>query len=361
MPSAVQPPSVGGKLSYDEAVRSIYAAGHKPEPWPAIVNCLAEVTGVAEVRAIIRRASGVVLGWSSAGQDGAIIADVPAWLANDPFSDRPLPVAAVTSADPARAHLPSSFGAQPAGVLGVDLLRSGAASVRLRLFRPGPDANFSGREQRLLNALAGHITAALDLRDQTETSRLQARIYESVMEYVHIGLVIVDGERAITYSNKAAQALLESKDGVHSVNGRLEASYAADTRELQELIGAALAQPGIPFGRALPRPSAQRDLITICRSASGLIGKAHEFPNYVAVFLRDMEARSAMSADVLCRVYGLTATEVRLSTELARGCSMEDAAKRLGVRLTTARAHLRSIFSKTGVTRQSELIRLLLI
>lgn len=46
--------------------------------------------------------------------------------------------------------------------------------------------------------------------------------------------------------------------------------------------------------------------------------------------------------------------------QLTHGLTLEEAAKALGIRLNTARAHLRSIFSKTGARRQSELVRFFL-
>ena len=45
---------------------------------------------------------------------------------------------------------------------------------------------------------------------------------------------------------------------------------------------------------------------------------------------------------------------------LAAGLSLEDAASSLDISRNTARAHLRSIFSKSGITRQTELVRLML-
>ena len=39
---------------------------------------------------------------------------------------------------------------------------------------------------------------------------------------------------------------------------------------------------------------------------------------------------------------------------------LEEAAEALNIRRNTARAHLRSIFSKTGVRRQTELVRIML-
>lgn len=60
------------------------------------------------------------------------------------------------------------------------------------------------------------------------------------------------------------------------------------------------------------------------------------------------------------QVFGFTPSEAALAMELANGLSLEDAAQSLGIRRNTARAHLRAIFSKTGVRRQTELVRLIL-
>ena len=45
---------------------------------------------------------------------------------------------------------------------------------------------------------------------------------------------------------------------------------------------------------------------------------------------------------------------------LADGLSLDEASEALGMSRNTARTHLRSIFSKTGVSRQTLLVRLIL-
>jgi DNA-binding CsgD family transcriptional regulator len=80
----------------------------------------------------------------------------------------------------------------------------------------------------------------------------------------------------------------------------------------------------------------------------------------VAIFITGLDVKSPMDAPVFAEFYGLTPAEARLTNLLAGGASLKDASDQLGVRLSTVRSHLKSIFSKTGVTRQSELVRLFL-
>ena len=78
------------------------------------------------------------------------------------------------------------------------------------------------------------------------------------------------------------------------------------------------------------------------------------------VYIRDAAGKSLASSTVAKQLFNLTPAETALALELTNGLSLEEAAEALGIRRNTARAHLRSIFSKTGVRRQTELVRIML-
>lgn len=61
------------------------------------------------------------------------------------------------------------------------------------------------------------------------------------------------------------------------------------------------------------------------------------------------------------RHYGLTAQETRLVEALANGATPEEAAAEFDVSIATIRKHIQSIFIKTGVRRQIDLVRLALL
>jgi DNA-binding CsgD family transcriptional regulator len=60
------------------------------------------------------------------------------------------------------------------------------------------------------------------------------------------------------------------------------------------------------------------------------------------------------------RLFGLTDAEFRVMAALTLGQTVEQVAAAHGVRVSTVRAQVRSIFEKTGVHRQAELVRLAL-
>jgi DNA-binding CsgD family transcriptional regulator len=58
--------------------------------------------------------------------------------------------------------------------------------------------------------------------------------------------------------------------------------------------------------------------------------------------------------------FGLTKAEARLALYLAEGSSLASAAQTFGVKLTTIRSQLQQVFAKTGTSRQTELVAMLL-
>jgi DNA-binding CsgD family transcriptional regulator len=78
------------------------------------------------------------------------------------------------------------------------------------------------------------------------------------------------------------------------------------------------------------------------------------------VYIRDAVAVSQVDYRIAKELFNFTPAETALAYHLANGRSLEEAAEALNIMRNTARAHLRSMFSKTGASRQAELVRVLL-
>ncbi|HEV7481251.1 MAG TPA: helix-turn-helix transcriptional regulator, partial [Roseiarcus sp.] len=73
----------------------------------------------------------------------------------------------------------------------------------------------------------------------------------------------------------------------------------------------------------------------------------------------DLDARFSADGSVLAKAFGLTPAEARLAVRFLAEESLEAAAVGLGISIDTARNQLKSIYQKTGVRRQGEIIALL--
>jgi DNA-binding CsgD family transcriptional regulator len=65
------------------------------------------------------------------------------------------------------------------------------------------------------------------------------------------------------------------------------------------------------------------------------------------------------SAKVLQDLFDLTPAEARVAHGIAAGKTVHDLAREAGLALGTIRQQLKSVFSKTGVSRQADLVALL--
>jgi DNA-binding CsgD family transcriptional regulator len=69
--------------------------------------------------------------------------------------------------------------------------------------------------------------------------------------------------------------------------------------------------------------------------------------------------RPRIQHDLVRDLFALTDREVDVAALLAEGLTPQEIARRLGVQIGTARNHLKSVFEKTGTSRQAELVALL--
>lgn len=80
---------------------------------------------------------------------------------------------------------------------------------------------------------------------------------------------------------------------------------------------------------------------------------------WTALLISETARDLAPLAPILEEHFALTPSEARLALQLARGEGVQSAAEVLGLSVHTARSYLKTIFSKLGVSRQADVVRLI--
>ena len=80
----------------------------------------------------------------------------------------------------------------------------------------------------------------------------------------------------------------------------------------------------------------------------------------ILLMVAEVANAAVPNADLLRLLFDLTPAEARMTRLFLEGSSIQQTAKSLRISAATARAHLKSVYGKTGVGRQAELMRLLL-
>ena len=150
--------------------------------------------------------------------------------------------------------------------------------------------------------------------------------------------------------------------GVTISNRKLRASTRDGDRLLQRLIAIAAANKP-------PHESPPLDAVAIPRrngrplvvQGAPLVNSARDlFQQARAILIiRDLDNRKEPDDFLLRELFALTPAEIRLAKAIAGGRKLAEVARLLGVSTETARAHLKSVFAKSGAHSQSELSVLL--
>lgn len=205
-----------------------------------------------------------------------------------------------------------------------------------------------------LDQLRPHLARALTLASDLEQGRVRDIVETLSIAGYDAAIVSTDGRPLAV--NAGFERIAESTYRVTAE--RLQFRDADLDRQLVRVLKMFASVPGVgasviaahlaggePFViHMIPLPGTRIGLVD--RQAVALIaasGANRRFPQ----------------SDALRLLFDLTPAEERLCRILAEGHSIAEAARLLGTRPATCRVHLRSIFSKTGVSRQSSLIRML--
>ncbi|MVV47042.1 LuxR family transcriptional regulator [Pseudomonas sp. PB120] len=252
-------------------------------------------------------------------------------------------------------------------MLGADIRMPDGSAVRFRINRPRDQARFSEVDRAMCQMLLPHLRRALHMHSQLDRSESLGSLYSQTISRMAVATIVLDENGTVVQLNSVAREILDSQDGLKVVGGRLEATYPSDNRELLRLVRNAFQRAkqgdaGFQGAEAMSisRPSGKVSLgvvVELIPTQELVEGKGKPT---VVVYVRDAVSKSLVSNIATSQLYNLTPAETALALELANGLSLEEASETLNIRRNTARAHLRSIFSKTGVRRQTELVRIML-
>jgi len=254
-------------------------------------------------------------------------------------------------------------------VMGVDLSYKGRRHVRLRICRPRKAGNFSAADCTFVEMFVPHLKTAIQVLSDLDVAASERSVYAEAMDQLTLASIVVDESGRILHATRLAESILAENDGISRCNDLLYLANREDSKRFRELLSHAVdaqrsAKPALVDVMRVRRTSGRPDIGVVVRPSTSGVDKNNErLTASIAVFLSTTttEAREqTVPSEVIQKLFGLTPKEATLALRLASGESLHEASAQLGISPNTGRAHLRSIFAKTGVDRQVRLVRVLL-
>lgn len=252
-----------------------------------------------------------------------------------------------------------------AHILGVDLHDPSGPGASLRFTRGNNQPPFGETEKQLCALLVAHFCRALRIHARLGESDTEREIYAGAMSQLAVATFLLDEHQQVVRTNPLASQLLGNGSGLYLRDGRLKLPDERQNVRLRQLfaqVAEAQSSGTATLARAMLVETGARvaPLSLVIRPVPpGQYPQGASVPVF-AVFVSDPGQQAESSASVLIELFNLTPAEAKLSVLLANGASVEKASSELHVSPYTTRAHLRSIFSKLGVTRQPQLVHLVL-
>jgi DNA-binding CsgD family transcriptional regulator len=236
--------------------------------------------------------------------------------------------------------------------------RGGAVS----LFRGSASPEFETDAEEMLRLLAGHLKQAF--RQYREFSDLKAWSagLETALNLLPSGVILLGAKGQVVSMNRAAFAVVSERDGLLTTRSGLRAERPAEFSLLQKAIREAVSTSnghGLAAGGTVLVSRRERTPLQIVVSP---IRDPRITSQMVAaiVFVTDPLRRQRPARDALRAMFGLTPAECRVALLVGDGHAPRQIADMVGVSVNTVRSQMKSVFAKTGVKRQGELIRLLM-
>ncbi len=381
--------SINVDSELDHLVGLIYQGALEDHPWQSALPALRQLLD-AQVASLVLRPpaagdKGVILNsvrpQSNAEAPPAGLADPDDWelriyreefFALDPFLNLPpgqvislqdiLPDEQLVASDYYRHYL------KPIDlfrILGVDTLEPGGMLARLRLSRRKNEPQFSERDRELLAYISPHLQRAIQIYAKLNRTTSERDLYAGAVDQLSVATIILDEQGKLLNTNAIAKTMLADGHGISLKGAHLHIAGRDTNRRLQEALQAVIAaqqkrETSVVRALSVPRGAGRSDLGLVIKPVPTSQWSEGQSSPCAAIFISDPDLQDSASQQVLGDLLGLTPAEANLAILLARGLSLAQASQTQNISPHTARAQLKSIFGKTGVSRQAELVRLIL-
>ena len=205
-----------------------------------------------------------------------------------------------------------------------------------------------------LDGLRAPLARALSLSARLRTVKATSGV--AALDVAGVSAAVISGDGRLRAANggflrRLGDRMIDNPAGLRFVDRFLQAQFAGALAAM----GATTSVRSIGVAARGEEPAFVIHLLPLRRAARDVFGW-----DGVLLLLAEGANASVPGADLLRLLFDLTPAEARLTRHLLEGRTPAEAAMALGIAQETARTHLRRIFAKTGVARQSDLLRLLM-
>jgi DNA-binding CsgD family transcriptional regulator/PAS domain-containing protein len=241
--------------------------------------------------------------------------------------------------------------------------RAGGWARTVAFRRPKVRGIYSKSDHERFTLLIPHLVSAARHSRLLSGQALVSQSLISALEKLHLAVLVLDSNDRVVFANGRAEKLLQDAEVIAVSNRRLVAARHDDNRRLRRMLASTRAVPEAGTkaspGHIVIKTSGDEETVFV--SAMPLTRRVAEpFAGRPAVVVFVTTSRRLQGAeDIIGELYGLTRTEARVVVGLYDGLSIAEIAEMGRTSRDAVRFHLKNVFQKLGVHRQTGLVKLI--
>ncbi|HEY8382522.1 MAG TPA: helix-turn-helix transcriptional regulator [Microvirga sp.] len=207
--------------------------------------------------------------------------------------------------------------------------------------------------------ISRHAAQAFAATTRLSVTENFANDLSAATECLAYGIITLDAEARVTYVNAAARHLLGAELAIKQ--GQLRAASARDQDRLDRLVAAGLSGPSLSpvasvfLTNAQGRASLLVQAVPVRRRHQQRWQEMGFKAGGLMLLVQSLSVAHAGSIVPHLQRMGLTPAQARVAELVGAGNSPREAAEELGTTEGTIRTQLKAVFSRLGLTRQTEL------
>ena len=229
-------------------------------------------------------------------------------------------------------------------------------------------------EMDYLTSLTPHFQRAFRIHREFTELRTSEQYLQACINRLLVGVIIVKPNGKIAFINELAKRTIAANPVLINNNGILKATPAHNDNQLQTLISrASCRNSNKTLNNSSPETVAALSL-KIDKGSAPLpmlitpimypfdeeVTNGNRPLQHIAIFFADPECAQQHSQDVISEFYGLTRAEAGVAIAISNGYTVAGYAKKNNITEYTVRTQIKQIFQKLNVSRQAELVKVLL-
>jgi DNA-binding CsgD family transcriptional regulator len=233
------------------------------------------------------------------------------------------------------------------------------SSCLLSVMRRRGSSTFTADDCVDFGRFVPHVSRAITMHGTLRRARDTAVVVQALIDRVPMGMLVLQDEH-IVLTNTEATILLDQGDALRRLGSRLQAATPLGQAQLSRALREARDSSDEPIGVTLPAGDTGQVRGIVRRLDLSAAGRLGARPDAIALYLADSRRPIETRQEVVRRLFGLTEREASVLCALVQGDDTRGIARRLSVGFETVKTHLQHIMHSVGVSRQAELVRLVL-